>query len=330
MATAPTGSRIPQAEHLFKKAVEGIASQLQSNEGEAASLPLLFDSVCNKSSAATQSFCRELVETIYASVATVSAYSRQRAREKALSRFHQLRINTLPGIWRRIEAKLSILPTKAAMAQSVNRFIFNEVMLRHFTPEHVQISSPKACTELSTDEEAAVRYAGGFVAMKLKKRFMKQNNTKARQFVECLSHMAIDGEETSFLDYTRMWTVIVNRGGLFDLNDATHLLFKFIEVQTQNVLPQHLRSPASETTKQQLVEGIMKDEDVQIVWNLLSLDIDNDDDCQALLKEVVGLWVTIRGYAMTSFWMEQYKVATREEVKKKKSLRKDLKKKSEE
>ena len=30
----------------------------------------------------------------------------------------------------------------------------------------------------------------------------------------------------------------------------------------------------------------MKDEDVQIVWNLLSLDIDNDDDCQALLKEV--------------------------------------------
>ena len=44
----------------------------------------------------------------------------------------------------------------------------------------------------------------------------------------------------------------MNRGGLFDLNDATHLLlthllFKFIEVQTQNVLPQHLQSPASET-----------------------------------------------------------------------------------
>ena len=214
MATTPTGSRIPEAEHLFKKAVEGIASQLQSNEEEAASFPLLFDSVCNKSSAATQSFCRELVETIYASVqdmATVSAYSRQ---EKALSRFHQLRINTLPGIWRMIEAKLSILPTKAAMAQSVNRFIFKEVMLRHFTPEHVQISSPKACTELSTDEEAAVRYAGGFVAMKLKKRFMKQNNTKARQFVECLSHMAIDGEETSFLDYTRMWTCSCEPWGL--------------------------------------------------------------------------------------------------------------------
>ena len=121
MATALPVSGIPEAEHLFKKAVEGIASQLQTNEGEAASLPLLFDAVCNNSSAATQSFCRELVETISASVATVSAYSRQRAREKALSHFHQLRINTLPGIWRRMEAKLSLFPTKAAMAQSVNR-----------------------------------------------------------------------------------------------------------------------------------------------------------------------------------------------------------------
>ena len=137
-------------------------------------------------------------------------------------------------------------------------------------------------------------------------------------------------KQATFLDYTRVWTVALNRGSLFDLNDATHLLFKYIEVQTQNVLPQHLQSPGSETTKQQLVESIMKDEDVQIVWNLLSIDINDDDDCQALLKEVVGLWVTIRGYAMISFWMEQYKVATRKDVKKKKVLRNDLKKKREE
>ena len=78
------------------------------------------------------------------------------------------------------------------------------------------------------------------------------------------------------------------------------------------------------------MESIMKNEDVQIIWNVLNVDIVDDDDCQELLKEIVGLWLTIRGYAMTSFWMEQYKVATREEVKKKKALRKDLKKKSEE
>ena len=73
---------------------------------------------------------------------------------------HQLRINPLPGsvFGGELRQSFQFCPcTKAAMAQSVNRFIFNEVMLRHFTPEHVQISSPKACTKLSTDEEAVVR-----------------------------------------------------------------------------------------------------------------------------------------------------------------------------
>ena len=45
--------------------------------------------------------------------------------------------------------------------------------------------------------------------------------------------------------------------------------------------------------------------------------------------QIIEMWVTIRGFALTSHWMEQYKQATREEVKKKKSLRKDLKKKNE-
>ena len=66
----------------------------------------------------------------------------------------------------------------------------------------------------------------------------------------------------------------------------------------------------------------MNDEDVQIVWNLLSLDIDNDDDCQALLKEVVGLWVTIRDILLDRAIQSSHS-------REKKSLRKDLKKKSE-
>ena len=85
---------------------------------------------------------------------------------------------------------------------------------------------------MALDEEAAIRYAGGFVAMKLKKRFIKQDCVKARELVECLSHMAIDGEDTSFLDYTKVWTRAVNWGGLFDVNDGTFLFFKAVELQT--------------------------------------------------------------------------------------------------
>ena len=62
-------------------------------------------------------------------------------------------------------------------------------------------------------EEEAVRHAAGYVSMKLKKKFMTKNTTKAANFVECLTHMAVDGEESSFLMYTQTWMKIVNRGG---------------------------------------------------------------------------------------------------------------------
>ena len=42
--------------------------------------------------------------------------------------------------------------------------------------------------------------------------------------------MAVVGESTEFLDYTREWLSKVNRKGLFPLNDETFRLFIEIEV----------------------------------------------------------------------------------------------------
>ena len=40
--------------------------------------------------------------------------------------------------------------------------------------------------------------------------------------------MAVEGERGDVLEYTRKWFQQVNRGGLFPLNDGTHL---FIEIE---------------------------------------------------------------------------------------------------
>lgn len=178
---------------------------------------------------------------------------------------------------------------------------------------------------MSSEEEMAVRYAGGYIAMKLRKHFLKQTSTKAGNFVECLTHMAVDGEESSFLEYTKLWTTTVNRGGLFEI-DATFLFFKAVEVRTQNILPHHLQHATQ--TRQKLVESIMEEEDVQTFWSMLSLDIRDDSQSQELLQEIVEMWVTMRGFSMTSFWMEQYKRVSHETTQKKTSLRKSLKKKN--
>ena len=61
---------------------------------------------------------------------------------------------------------------------------------------------------------------------------------------------------------------------------------------------------------------------------MLAIDIKNESEADELLHEIVSLWVTIRGFAVTSFWLEQYQIVQKRTVKKSKSLRKTLDKES--
>ena len=53
-------------------------------------------------------------------------------------------------------------------------------------------------------------------------------------------------------------------------------------------------------------------------------EVDSEDEVQDLLYEVVSLWVTVRGFAMCSAWLDHYKQAKRRTTKKSKSLRKSI------
>ena len=45
-------------------------------------------------------------------------------------------------------------------------------------------------------------------------------------------------------------------------------------------------------------------------WSMLSIDIHSPEDADELLKAVIKLWVTIRGYSLTAAWFEEYKKST--------------------
>ena len=61
-------------------------------------------------------------------------------------------------------------------------------------------------------------------------------SAEAVQFVECLTGMTVNGEESDLMEYTRNWTALINRGGLFELNDTAYLLFKEIELNVRKHL----------------------------------------------------------------------------------------------
>jgi hypothetical protein len=80
-----------------------------------------------------------------------------------------------------------------------------------------------------------------------------------------LSQLAVEGDDSSYHAYTKLWLRTVDRGGLFSINDAGFFFFRAIELITQVHLPNHPKSPGN-SSKEGLLRQISEDDDVTFYW----------------------------------------------------------------
>ena len=120
------------------------------------------------------------------------------------------------------------------------------------------------------------------------------------------------------------WFDLVNRGGLFPLNDNSFSLFVAIEKVVKTVLESHMlsRTANKESFKQNVHDVIAANENVQFFGCILSQDIDDPEQSEEL--EIIKLWVTVRGFSMVASWVEAYKHRQKKTVQKSTSLRKSI------
>ena len=273
-------------------------------------------------------FCRELLRVIDTCLSDLDGCrgSTEKAKEKAMTHFHSVRVLQLPPVWSRLFVSLGMNSVCPLLLQSVNRRVFERRLIDHLASSHPSCSSEAgaAPSVMNAEEENALRYVSGYVALKLMRKYEKEDSPRASQFLETLSGMAVLGNESSFYDYTmaREWICSIDRGGLLHVNDGTYEFFKAVELQTRQLLPEHLKNPS--LVKETLIQRIKEDEDVQFQWSMLRVDIDEPTDSDELLQSVITLWVTIRGFSLTACWMEEYKKALQQCTSKRKALRKDL------
>ena len=111
----------------------------------------------------------------------------------------------------------------------------------------------------------------------------------------------------------------VDRGGLTRVNNITFQLFLAMEDGFRSLLS---AAPAScNLTK--CVEGLTANEDVQCFWSLMSVDW-TESCAEILLEMIVREWVKIRGFSLTSAYMETLKCQQQKTTQKSKELRKQL------
>ncbi len=95
--------------------------------------------------------------------------------------------------------------------------------------------------------------------------------------------MAVAGEGETVLDYTKKWFDMVNRGGLYPLNENAFSMFVEIEKIVRHTLLKHVL--CGDNDKQLFRTNVHEEsEDVLFYWCLLSPDIDDHELLQEFYR----------------------------------------------
>ena len=133
-----------------------------------------------------------------------------------------------------------------------------------------------------------------------------------------------EGEEASYLDFTKKWIKAVDRGGLFHIDDEVYVLFYQMEILIKTFLTE-IFTEHSQHDKGEIISEVVSDSDIEFHWSMLATDLDENVG-KELLTEIAQLWLTIRGFSMAGSFVEQYKEIVKKTTKKS-GLRKELKRK---
>ena len=170
-------------------------------------------------------------------------------------------------------------------------------------------------------EENAIYYVAGYVIRKLIYRHQKSSDSKSKATVSALWEML--GEDCtsvntlcSFDDYVKTWISSNNHGGLKHVSLDTFNCFKAIELITYKLVSEG-------HSKDEIVSQTFSNENVVFHWEQIS-EIPEEAHSLKLLRDVIDLWFTIRGFSVTNRLFEEYKRASKINIKGKKGIRKTL------
>ena len=133
----------------------------------------------------------------------------------------------------------------------------------------------------------------------------------------CLLDLLNDGDKQE--GAAKEWINLIDRGSLKHINESTFQVMVAMELE----LRKHLQCKKPPNFVREITEHILKNEDVQFHWCIIVCDWE-EEETEALLEQVVKMWVTIRGFSYARAWVEKFKTASAKSLQKSKGLRKKL------
>lgn len=244
-------------------------------------------------------------------------------REKVWGKYHQLRVSKeYINFWKVFlsVAGCSTAPDPA-FYQHISQHIFNRLLKDTFPIPDVP-SASSVSNSLTSEEANAVRYVAGYVCSNMYKKLKKSSATNSNDIAQGIEDMLedeLDGED----DDSKKWIDSIDRGGLFKVNDWAYAFFISVEGVVRQYLQLKKASELQAATRDVIVGRVMQDENVEIQWSLIGVEL-AENDRASLMRMLVDQWITIRGFSFAGAYIEIYKQASKKSLQKSKALRTKL------
>ena len=174
-----------------------------------------------------------LLSRVYSCIAAGKTYRLPSISQACVWRlFHQMRNSEgVRTLWKNFIA----LHTFPAAESNLTQLLLDQ-MLKAMLKNEAQASaviSSSTVPPLSPREKNAVRYMAGYVVISLLRKFKRPVKKpvlqeKYRIFITVLSQLKAEHQPTeidSLSDYTRLWSELIDRGGLYHVSDKVSIVF---------------------------------------------------------------------------------------------------------
>ena len=219
-----------------------------------------------------------------------------------------------------IEANIKCTATPT-LYQFITDSIFKTLVQQQFQIEGTEEASVGA--PLSLQEENVINYAAGYVCRAIRKRLERSSDSEKAELILCVMELLQDDDEDNSTTDDQEWVNLVDRGGLWHISENTFMVFRALEEGIRKHFKKIAARGLSVGRKDEITTALYADEDVQLFWSIASAEFD-EESAKTLLKMIVELWITIRGFSFCSAWVEQYKQSTKKTIQRSKALCREL------
>ena len=115
------------------------------------------------------------------------------------------------------------------------------------------------------------------------------------QFLSCWGSKEELDKQVTFLQYTKTWVDLVNRGGLLLVSDEFYIFVQSVENEVRKVLTiNFLIADCGENVKGVILEKLYANPFIQNLWDTLTKDVCNKHLTKKLKLQLLKKWSNIR------------------------------------